>query len=48
LQQWLIEQYPQELAAVHDNIQQLSWLTYAFHELWTSLLDWIDSDDSTH
>jgi len=44
LQQWLIEQYPQELAAVHDNIQQLSWLTYAFHELWTSLLDWIDTE----
>jgi len=44
LQQWLIEQYPQELAAVHDNIQQLSWLTYAFHELWISLLDWIDSE----
>ena len=44
LQQWLVNQYPQELDAVHSNIQQLSRLTYAFHELWISLLDWIDDE----
>ncbi len=44
LQEWLIDQYPQELDAVHNNIQQLSLLTYAFHELWISLLDWTDDE----
>ena len=42
LQQWLIDQYPQELDTIHDNIHRLSQLTYVFHELWISLLDRID------
>jgi uncharacterized protein YjbI with pentapeptide repeats len=44
LQQWLIDQYTQELDTIHHNVQRLSRLTYVFHEIWISLIDRIDDE----
>jgi hypothetical protein len=44
LQHWLVDQYSKELDTIHHNVQRLSWFTYAFHELWLSLLDRIDPE----
>jgi hypothetical protein len=44
LQQWLIDQYPQELDTIHANVQRLSRLTYVFHELWISFLERINDE----